>query len=147
MRERRSFFRDELDSAGVNGAATRVDGDHVGGHNDVIVDCPDLVGGDSEAEFNLVGQLRSLIDRFEWHARAACRGRSDVNFFPTRGESIRVARAFCSGCAVRAECLEYTLAHDRTVGVWGGLTERERKRVRRARTEHPVRLGSGLRCE
>ena len=128
MQERRSVLRDEIDSTSVNDAATRVDGDHVAYHNDVIVDCLDLVGGDSGTDLNPVGQLRSLIDRFEWHTRAACRGRSDVNFFPTRGESIRVARAFCSGCAVCAECLEYALAHDRTVGVWGGMTERERTR-------------------
>jgi WhiB family transcriptional regulator, redox-sensing transcriptional regulator len=109
MSERRSFFRDEIDCARVDDAT------------------------DSETELDLVAQLRSLIDRSGWHTRAACRGRSDVNFFPTRGESIRVARSLCSGCAVCAECLEYALTHDRTVGVWGGMTERERKRVRRER--------------
>jgi WhiB family transcriptional regulator, redox-sensing transcriptional regulator len=106
MQERPSFLRDEIDDTSLD---------------------------DSETELNPLGQLRSLIDRFEWHARAACRGRSEVNFFPTGSESIRVARALCSRCAVRAECLEYALTHDRTAGVWGGMTERERKRVRRLR--------------
>jgi WhiB family transcriptional regulator, redox-sensing transcriptional regulator len=133
MQERRSFLRDEIESTSVDDAATRVEGDHVACRRDAVVDCLDLVGGSSGTELYLVGQLRSLIDRFEWHARAACRGRSDVNFFPARGESIRVARALCSGCVVGAECLDYALAHDGTVGVWGGMTKRERERVRRER--------------
>ena len=109
MPERRSIFRDEIDSVRVDDAT------------------------DSETELDIVAQLRSLIDRSGWHTRAACRGRSDVNFFPTRGESIRVARSLCSGCTVCAECLEYALTHDRTAGVWGGMTERERKRAKRLR--------------
>lgn len=76
-------------------------------------------------------QLQSLIGRSAWHSRAACRGRSDVNFFPQRGESIRAALVLCSGCAVRTDCLEDALMHDRTLGVWGGMTERERKRLKR----------------
>lgn len=134
MDDRRIFLRDEIDSATVNDTATRLDRAHVIYHSDVMVDCVDLVAGDSGTEFNLGDELRSLIGPpEEWHTRAACRGRSDVNFFPTRGESIRAASAFCAKCAVTTECLEYALAHDHTVGVWGGMTERERTRLRRHR--------------
>jgi WhiB family redox-sensing transcriptional regulator len=47
---------------------------------------------------------------------------------PGEGEAKRI----CSGCEVRAECLEYALAHDERFGIWGGLSERERRRLRRA---------------
>lgn len=55
-------------------------------------------------------------------------------FFPEKGGSTREAKRICAGCDVRAECLEYALAHDERFGVWGGLSERERHRLTRART-------------
>jgi len=54
-------------------------------------------------------------------------------FFPEKGGSTREAKRICSGCEVRAECLEYALANDERFGIWGGLSERERRRVRRQR--------------
>ena len=70
----------------------------------------------------------------DWHARAACRG-SDVDFFPTRGDGAGVAacRAICAACPVRAECLEWALAHSERHGVWGGYTVKERIRIKRHR--------------
>jgi WhiB family redox-sensing transcriptional regulator len=56
-----------------------------------------------------------------------------VDFFPARGESAREAKAVCSRCKVREECLEYALQWDPLCGVWGGLCERERRQVRRER--------------
>ena len=52
-------------------------------------------------------------------------------FFPEKGGSTRDAKRVCSGCTVRAECLEYALANDERFGIWGGLSERERRRLRR----------------
>jgi len=77
------------------------------------------------------GQLPLPKGRSAWRTRAACRGRSDVNFFPERGESIRAALVLCGGCSVRTECLQEALTHHGTLGVWGGMTERERKRLKR----------------
>ncbi|EUA66068.1 transcription factor WhiB family protein [Mycobacterium xenopi 4042] len=51
-------------------------------------------------------------------------------FFPRR-RSTREAKKICLGCEVRAECLEYALAHDERFGIWGGLSERERRRLKR----------------
>ena len=62
-------------------------------------------------------------------------------FFPERGASTREAKAVCRGCEVRGECLEYALAHGEKFGIWGGLSERERRRVRRQRALE--RLSSG----
>jgi WhiB family redox-sensing transcriptional regulator len=75
----------------------------------------------------------TLIGRSGWHMLAACRGRPDVSFFPQRGESTRAARDLCAACPVSTDCLEDALAHEHTVGVWGGMTERERKRLKRRR--------------
>jgi len=56
-----------------------------------------------------------------------------VDFFPARGESAREAKAVCASWAVRRECLEYAMRWDQLCGVWGGLSERERRQVRRER--------------
>lgn len=68
-----------------------------------------------------------------WQDRANCRGVDAGLFFPERGASTTEARAVCAGCVVRDECLEYALAHDIRFGLWGGRSERERRRMRRAR--------------
>jgi WhiB family redox-sensing transcriptional regulator len=68
-----------------------------------------------------------------WRAHAACRD-ADVNtFFPTTDEEAEPAKAICATCPVRLECLEFALATRQEDGVWGGLTETERRRVRRRR--------------
>ena len=66
-----------------------------------------------------------------WHARANCLGVATRLFFPERGESTNEAKAVCAGCAVREECLEAGLGEKS--GIWGGLSERERKRIRSER--------------
>jgi WhiB family transcriptional regulator, redox-sensing transcriptional regulator len=67
-----------------------------------------------------------------WQERALCAQTDPEAFFPEKGGSTREAKRICSGCDVRAECLEYALAHDERFGIWGGLSERERRRLRRA---------------
>jgi len=68
-----------------------------------------------------------------WMARANCRGVDPALFFPERGASTREAKAVCQGCVVRSACLEYALANFERFGIWGGLGERERRRIRRRR--------------
>jgi WhiB family redox-sensing transcriptional regulator len=68
-----------------------------------------------------------------WQERANCLGVDPDLFFPERGASTREAKAVCRGCEVRVECLEYALQHGEKFGIWGGLSERERRRVRRQR--------------
>jgi WhiB family redox-sensing transcriptional regulator len=68
-----------------------------------------------------------------WQERANCLGVDPDLFFPERGASTREAKAVCRGCEVRSECLEYALQHGEKFGIWGGLSERERRRVRRQR--------------
>jgi WhiB family redox-sensing transcriptional regulator len=66
-----------------------------------------------------------------WHELAACNGADGDAFFPEKGGSTRDAKRICLGCEVRAECLEYALANQIRFGVWGGKSERERRRIRR----------------
>jgi WhiB family redox-sensing transcriptional regulator len=68
-----------------------------------------------------------------WQARANCMGVDPDLFFPERGASTREAKEVCRGCVVREDCLEYALANGEKFGMWGGLSERERRRIRRAR--------------
>jgi WhiB family redox-sensing transcriptional regulator len=54
-------------------------------------------------------------------------------FFPEQGQLATRARAICSACRVRVDCLEYALANGERFGVWGGLSENERRSIRIAR--------------
>jgi WhiB family transcriptional regulator, redox-sensing transcriptional regulator len=65
-----------------------------------------------------------------WRLDALCAETDPEAFFPEKGGSTREAKRVCSGCAVRAECLEYALESDERFGIWGGLSERERRRLR-----------------
>ena len=51
-------------------------------------------------------------------------------FFPVKGGSTREAKKVCANCTVRAECLSYALENDERFGIWGGLSERERRKLR-----------------
>lgn len=68
----------------------------------------------------------------EWQALANCLGVDPELFFPERGASTREAKAVCKGCVVREACLAYALRRGERHGVWGGTSERERRRLRRA---------------
>lgn len=65
-----------------------------------------------------------------WRDKAACRGADSDVFFPERGESADPARQVCARCPVRQPCLVYALDEKIAHGIWGGLTERERRVLR-----------------
>jgi WhiB family redox-sensing transcriptional regulator len=70
-----------------------------------------------------------------WRLDALCAETDPEAFFPEKGGSTREAKRVCGGCTVRAECLEAALANDERFGIWGGLSERERRRIRVQRRE------------
>ena len=74
------------------------------------------------------------VDDHSWQLDANCLGVDPDLFFPERGASTREAKAVCHGCTVRLDCLEYALANGEKFGIWGGLSERERRRIRRQRS-------------
>ncbi|MEU4607611.1 WhiB family transcriptional regulator [Kribbella sp. NPDC023972] len=63
--------------------------------------------------------------------RAICAQTDPEAFFPVMGGSTRDAKKICLGCDVRGECLEYALTNDERFGVWGGLSERERRKLKK----------------
>jgi len=67
----------------------------------------------------------------DWMSRAACRGMDPALFFPPkRGTPISpTARVTCAGCPVSAECLDHALVEHERDGLWGGTTDRERRRL------------------
>ena len=70
-----------------------------------------------------------------WQDFANCLGVDPDLFFPERGASTREAKEVCRGCVVREDCLEYALGNGEKFGIWGGLSERERRRIRRQRAQ------------
>ncbi len=70
------------------------------------------------------------IDR-AWQERALCAQTGADFFFPEPGSSVREAKRICGMCEMRTACLEYALSNDERFGVWGGLSEKERLRLRR----------------
>jgi len=68
-----------------------------------------------------------------WQLEANCLGVDPDLFFPERGASTKEAKAVCKGCVVREDCLEFALQNGEKFGIWGGFSERERRRIRRQR--------------
>lgn len=66
-----------------------------------------------------------------WQDDALCAQTDPEAFFPEKGGSTREAKKVCASCDVKAECLEYALANDERFGIWGGLSERERRRIKK----------------
>ena len=71
----------------------------------------------------------------EWMENGQCRNYPPAAFFPSDGVGVDAARQICGGCGVREACLEYALANRIDHGVWGGCSERERRRILKRRRQ------------
>ncbi|HIW62993.1 MAG TPA: WhiB family transcriptional regulator [Candidatus Stackebrandtia excrementipullorum] len=80
----------------------------------------------------------------EWQERALCAQTDPEAFFPEKGGSTREAKRICTRCEVKPECLEFALAHDERFGIWGGLSERERRKVKREAREAARQAAAGV---
>jgi WhiB family redox-sensing transcriptional regulator len=69
----------------------------------------------------------------DWMERGLCRDIAPSVFFPSDGVGVEIARAICADCPVARPCLEYALENKIDHGVWGGCSERERRRIARQR--------------
>lgn len=89
-------------------------------------------------------EVRALMQGEErsWQSRANCMGVDPELFFPERGTSTRDAKEVCRGCVVRQDCLDYAIANSEKFGIWGGMSERERRRVRRSRILEHAPVGA-----
>ncbi|MBX3094082.1 MAG: WhiB family transcriptional regulator [Cryobacterium sp.] len=66
-----------------------------------------------------------------WQTDALCAQTDPEAFFPEKGGSTRDAKRICASCEVKTQCLEYALQNDERFGIWGGLSERERRKLRK----------------
>jgi WhiB family redox-sensing transcriptional regulator len=81
-----------------------------------------------------------------WMARGNCRDEAPARFFPSDGVGVDHARRICATCPVREPCLEYALEQRIDHGVWGGASERERRRIlKRRRMEAAEATGTSSR--
>ncbi len=67
----------------------------------------------------------------EWMAKGECRNHAPETFFPSDGVGVDRARKICGTCPVQEHCLEYALSEEIEHGVWGGTSERERRRIKK----------------
>lgn len=99
-----------------------------------------MCGSCYEAKRN-VGGLEWLATQLSppgpWIEKALCAQIDPDLWFPEKGGSTREAKKMCLSCEVRAECLEIALENEERFGIWGGLSERERRRLIKER-EQPV---------
>ncbi len=79
-----------------------------------------------------IGRKHLMLDT-SWQEFSNCLGVDPDLFFPERGASTREAKEVCRGCVVKDDCLEFALANGEKFGIWGGMSERERRRIRRQR--------------
>lgn len=75
----------------------------------------------------------ALVMDIAWRSLGACRGLDPGIFFPESADQEEAAKQICAGCGVRIACLEHALARREKVGVWGGTTDRDRRRIIRQR--------------
>lgn len=78
-----------------------------------------------------------------WQERGICAQTDPEAFYPEKGGSTKEAKKICRGCEVRQECLDYALDHDERFGIWGGYSERERRRLKRGEDVTPATKHGG----
>lgn len=86
------------------------------------------------AELAMTGIFTAAIESSDdldqnWRDYALCAQTDPEAFFPEKGGSTREAKRVCASCEVRTECLDYALTNAERFGIWGGLSERERRRL------------------
>jgi WhiB family redox-sensing transcriptional regulator len=78
-----------------------------------------------------------------WLAKAKCRDMDPAIFFPSDGVGVQAAQRICAECSVKEKCLEYALVEHVDHGVWGGASERQRRRILRERRLLKLQLVHG----
>jgi WhiB family redox-sensing transcriptional regulator len=92
----------------------------------VIYNMPDTAAATRRSAWGL-----ESADTDNWRDRSLCNQVDPEMWFPDKGGSTKEAKKVCQGCEVRTECLQYALDHDERFGIWGGLSEPERRKLKR----------------
>jgi WhiB family redox-sensing transcriptional regulator len=80
-----------------------------------------------------LGYEKYAGEELHWQEFALCAQTDPDIFFPEKGGSTAPATSVCSACAVQSECLEYAISHDIRHGIWGGMSDNDRRRISRER--------------
>jgi WhiB family redox-sensing transcriptional regulator len=83
-----------------------------------------------------------VMQRKGWIEEGTCRGVDPDLFFPERGESTKEAKGVCETCPIKRHCLEYAVQGVEKFGIWGGKSERERRRIRRERRQYKAQAAA-----
>ncbi|MCI1935362.1 MAG: WhiB family transcriptional regulator [Bifidobacteriaceae bacterium] len=87
-------------------------------------------GIDDDADTGVWG-LFGAHDDVSWHLKALCAQTDPDAFFPEKGGSTRDAKSICAHCEVREQCLKWAIENDERFGIWGGMSERERRKYKK----------------
>ena len=98
-----------------------------------------LAIGDGQIETHVLPVV-AAEDTMRWQERALCAQVDPEAFFPDKGATTRDAKRVCQSCPVRSECLEDALRHNEGFGIRGGLTERERRHLKRRIVQIPQQM-------
>src|ERR1700737_257532 len=90
-------------------------------------------GNSSPGARRFRSRLTEVLMDTSWMADSKCRELPPQTFFPSDGVGVEIARRICADCPVKGPCLEYALYNRIEHGVWGGASERERRRIARRR--------------
>src|SRR5699024_9889577 len=74
-----------------------------------------------------------MVEDRSWIEQATCREADPDRFFVRGAAQARAVQRLCARCPVQEDCLEYALANEIDFGVWGGMTERQRRSLQRRR--------------
>ncbi len=81
-------------------------------------------------------RIREQLGYVAWMDKSKCTYKDRDLFFPASGESVTPAKTICTMCPVRNECLDYAIGNNIHHGVWGGLSDRERRKLKRNRNKN-----------
>lgn len=88
--------------------------------------------------------IETVDESLDWMRLGSCEPTQEDLFFPERGASTREAKEICRLCIVREPCLEYAIENSQKFGIWGGMSERERRRIRRQRAQQRAKNAQDL---
>ena len=97
-----------------------------------------VVDDSSEQPAHVMSELWGLFHPdgdISWQHKALCSQTDPEAFFPEKGGSTRDAKRVCAQCTVREQCLQWAIEHDERFGIWGGMSERERRRYKKEHRE------------
>lgn len=104
------------------------------GHTSRCTDCINAAKPEPEIRYRLP-TAAWLVQREDWQQQGACYRTGALRFFPPQGGDSRTPKAICRDCPVQFQCLEYAMRTNQRYGVWGGKSEKERRRIRSERRE------------